>query len=694
MPALAALVLTACMQSAPGPVTQAPQTHIRWDTWGVPHIFAASDEELFFADGWAQMHAHANTILKLYGASRGRAAEYWGESHLESDLLVHTLGHPERATVMWKEQNPELKQIITAFTTGMNAYAARHPGAIDADNRPVLPLTVDDVNMHSLFVVNTRFLAGRELWMAGKFEEAGSNSYAIGPGRSASGRAMLLQNPHLPWSNEFLFFEKHAITRRNNIYGTTLVGFPGFAIAFNEHLGWSHTNNTIDTADLYELTLAGDGYLLDGAPTSFNETDKTLKVKSANGELTDTEVKIRRSVHGPVVKYGETRALALRMAGSDSHDSVLQWWRMANAQNFTEFEAALGMAHLAFWNVMYADREGNIFYLFNGQVPVRPHGGWDYWSGIVPGNESTTLWTEYHGYDELPKLLNPAAGWLQNANDPPWTSTLPMELDAGDFPPYMAPRGMGFRPQRAARMIMEDASITFDELQDYKHDTRMELADRILDDLLAALSESGSETALEAASILASWDRRADPESVGAALFFNWAVKMNPNDLSNYALPWDEADPRNTPDGLADPQRMVELLETVAGEMRQQYGRLDVKWGEVHRIRYNGRDLPGNGAPGALGVFRVAGGGPPSDGVRAIGGGDSWVGVIEFGDKPQARVLLSYGNSTQPGSPHYGDQLELFSRQKLRAAWFSEEQLEGNVERSEWLEAGYFVEKN
>ena len=127
--------------------------------------------------------------------------------------------------------------------------------------------------------------------------------------------------------------------------------------------------------------------------------------------------------------------------------------------------------------------------------------------------------------------------------------------------------------------------------------------------------------------------------------------------------------------------------------MRNQLGRLDVPWGRVYRIRHNGLDLPGNGGTGSLGIFRVAWPGGAADGVEYIGGGDSWVAVIEFAERPRARVLLSYGNSSQPGSAHDGDQLQLFSSKQLREAWLSAGDLEGRVEKTEWLAAGGFEEE-
>jgi len=685
------LVLSALLSGGPWPLSaDASETRIHWDSWGVPHVFAASDEEFFFADGWAQMHAHANTILRLYGVSRGHAAEYWGERHLAGDRMVHTLDHPTQAERMWQRQDPELKRYITAFVNGMNAYARAHPEAVAEENRVVLPVTGTDVNLHAQFVVNTRFVAGRELGMSRRYAENGSNAIAIGPARAATGRAMLVQNPHLPWHGEFLFFEKHMVMGGRNITGVHLVGLPGFAIAFNDRLGWSHTNNTIDNADLYELELTGDGYRFDGGERPFEQRAVSLRVRADDGALREEAFTVLESVHGPVVSRNGDKALALRFVGRDSADSLLQWWRMAKARDFAEFEAALKMQQVPFWNVMYADREGNIFYLFNGQVPVRANGGWEFWQNPVPGADPANLWSAVHGYDDLPKLLNPATGWLQNANDPPWTSTLPALLDADDFPAYTAPRGMDFRPQRAARMILQDDSIGFEELVAIKHDTRMELADRLLDDLFAAVESHGSDRAREAATVLGDWDRKADNDSRGAVLFQQWALQLLNSGPAAFARGWDENDPVHTPDGLADPAAMAAALDKAAETMLERHGRLDIPWGEFNRIRYNGHNLPANGSIGNLGVFRVAAARPSRAATQEVAGGDSWVGVIEFGETARAKVLLSYGNATQPGSPHYGDQLELFSRKELRDAWRTREQLDGRIERSEVLRDGRF----
>lgn len=656
-------------------------TQIAWDSWGVPHITAETTDELFFAQGWAQMHNHANTILELYGNSRGRAAEYWGKDNVQNDMLIHTLGFEKLAEVWGETQDPEQKDIYKSFVRGLNSYAEAHPEAIADKNKVVLPITTNDINMHSIYVIFTRFIAGGDLGRIQQWPDLGSNAYAIAPKKSASGNAMLVQNPHLPWWKEFLFFESHLRLGNKNMYGATLVGLPGISIGFNENLGWSHTNNPIDNADTYELELKDGGYLLDGERKDFETSSKTIKIKINDSTMVDQEIPILRTVHGPVVNKTEEKVLALRMVGLDKPNAFLQWWHMILSNNFKEFETALQMAEIPFWNVMYADKEGNIFYLFNGLVPKRSSGDWAYWDRIIPGGKSEDVWTEVHLYSDLPRIKNPEVGWLQNANDPPWTSTIPITLHPKDYPAYMSPIRMSFRPQRSARMLLEDDSITFDELVDYKLSTRLEFADRILDDLFKAIDASDSEKAKEAKTVLENWDREANADSKGMLLFYKWAKKFNVWNKANYTESWSLEKPNTTPDGIANPERAVSLLEQVATEIEAKYGKLDVPWGDYYRIVYNDKNLPANGIDGSMGVFRVAWPARADENNMYVGGGDSWVGVIEFGDQVKAKVLLSYGNSTQKDSPHNGDQLELFSKKELRDAWFTKEDVKANTVR-------------
>ncbi len=295
------------------------------------------------------------------------------------------------------------------------------------------------------------------------------------------------------------------------------------------------------------------------------------------------------------------------------------------------------------------------------------------------------MWTQYHSYQDLPRLLNPTSGWLQNTNDPPWTSTFPPVLNPQDYLPYFAPSsldkgGSMLRTQRSIKMLLKDEQINFETMITDKFSSQIELADRMLDDLIPAARQLGGELEHQAADVLEAWDRQANAESRGAALFGLWAQQILPSQL--FATPWNEDFPLNTPDGLANPTRAVQALQEVAWQLKLVTGKLDVPWGEVVRLRYGEVDLPASGAPGGLGSFQVIDVVPPEEvsGKFQAVAGDTYITAIEFSKPLQAKVLMSYGNATQPGSPHIGDQLSLYIQGELRPVWRNREAIKAHLE--------------
>lgn len=509
---------------------------------------------------------------------------------------------------------------------------------------------------------------------------------------------MLVANPHQPWSDLGLWMEAHLVSPNVNLYGAALVGSPVLGIGFNDYLGWTHTVNTHDGWDLYQLTLSddGSGYVYDGEERAFETRGETIKVRQDDGTLEDVPLTILSSVHGPVLaERDDGTALALRVVGENSYLAALQWWEMGTAQNLTEFEDALRPLRIPMFTVIYADREGNIMHLFNEQVPVRSEGDWAFWNNttpidsshpaIIPGDSSAYVWTEYHPYEDLPRVVNPESGWVQNANEPPWTATLPLALDLTDYPAYMLPPAFVWpRPQVSMRMLNEDDSITFDELVDYKQSTFMELTNWCLDELIGLAQESDDELIQRAGDVLANWDRQANADSVGAVLFAAWASDyIGPRGFEAFTTAWDINDPLNTPSGIADPDGALDSLKKVARQLdalRALGGGIDVAYGDVFRLRYGEYDLPANGAEDLLGTFSVLTFEQDTDLRFYPVHGDSYIAVVEFADPVRAKVLLTYGNATQPGSAHVGDQLELFSRKELRDAWLTREEIEANLE--------------
>jgi acyl-homoserine-lactone acylase len=592
------------------------------------------------------------------------------------------MGIPERSKIWYKVQSPEYKNYIDAFVQGMNDYAKKNRRKIANNVRIVLPVTAVDIMAYLQRVWHVIFLGGGNFNIANYWARGGSNAWAIAPSRSASGNAMLLSNPHLSWKNVLRWFEAHLVGPTVNAYGAGIPGMPFLIMGFNNYLGWTNTVNTMDGADLYELTLKEGGYSWDGGIEQFERETVTLKIKKWDESFEEKKIEILKSIHGPVVAQKKTKAVAIRIAGLDQPHMIKQIWDIKRAANLNEFENAVSRLQVPLLNFLYADKEGHIMYLFGGRTPKRSGGTFSQWSRIVSGTSSANLWTETLGYDELPKVIDPPTGWLQNTNDPPWACTFPGQLDPADFPRYLAPYRLHFRSQRSIKTLMQDEKITYDEFIQYKMSTRMEMADRILDDLFAAVDLYGSEKLQPAVSLLKKWDGCADAGSRGAVLFWIWVKEVGRN---MFAVQWDPKKPLTTPDGLDNPEAAVKALEKAVQKTRSTYGSIDIPWGEVFRLRYAGKDFPASGGPGELGIFPVLTFASPKDNKYQPIHGEGYIALIEFGKTVKAQVLMTYGNSTQPGSPHVGDQLELFSRKKFRFAWLTPKEIKRNLEFKESL---------
>lgn len=676
---------------------------IRWDEWGIPHIRAGDEASLFYAQGWTHARNHAELLVRNYGIARARAAEYWGEEHLESDRWFRLIRLPERAAEAYENLPRDVRHWLDAFAEGAQAYLDEHPEALSEATRRALPVTGRDVLANAL-AVGTRFSGADDLrrrWLAqhggagGQTaslppaaiagERPGSNAWAVGPAHAAGDNAMLLANPHLPWAGNLTWMEAHLKIPGVNIYGASLVGMPMISIGFNEHLGWTHTVNTQDIEDVYELKLeeteSGLAYRWGGETPPLEHETVTLTIRTDDGPRRE-QLDLYESVHGPVIARAGDKALALRQAAEVGNRSLgeayPQWWDMARATGLEEFEQALQRNSIAGFNTIYADADGNIAYYYGGVTPVRPVEDRSFWDGIVPGDSPDTLWKVVHSFADMPRLVNPETGWVQNANDPPWHATWPRALDPADYPGHFAPVDLALRPQRSIELMSGNGPVSLEEMIELKHSTRMLMADRILPELQDAVAEHGTDRAKRAAAVLEAWDRSADADSRGAVLFSAWAQAMRGNG-SIFAEPWTLEDPLSTPDGLGDPASAAAALDGAAGRVEAAHGALDVTWGEVNRLRSGDLDLPGNGASGAFGVFRNVYYRPGDAGHGTAVGGDSFVAAVEFGETPRAFALTSYGNASQAGSPHNGDQLRLFAEKKLRPVHYTEEQIEAHT---------------
>lgn len=672
------------------PIISANKTEILWDTWGVPHIYGKDKPSLFKAFGWAQTKSHGNLILKLYGQARGKGAEYWGIDYLDSDQYVRSMEIPQRAKEWYQEQSHEMQQYLDSFAQGINDYVKQHPDEIDESVKVVLPVTGTDILAHFQRVIYFYFLTNPQSIKSLQTlpSEGGSNAWAIAPQKSRRDHTILLANPHLPWSDFCLWYEAQLTAPEINLYGATLVGMPVLAMGFNNDLGWTLTVNLLDGADIYQLKLQDENYFFDEKLIALEKRTEKLKIRQANGSYTELEFGIKQSIHGVIIKQEKDIAYALRVAGLERSHTLEQLWQMGQAQDLDEFETSLRKLQLPLFNILYGDKQGKILYIFNGLIPIRSQGNWKDWQGIIAGDTSESLWTNYHAYEELPRLINPETGWLQNTNDPPWTSTYPPILNPQDFPPYLTPSSLNqanniLRSQRSIQLLTESEKLSLEDVIDKKFSSKLLMADRLIDILVSTTKALGNPIGIEAAEVLETWDRQTNADSRGAVLFTLWALTLESKGL--FSKPWNPDNPLDTPSGLADINTAVAVLEGIAAQVKLLYGALDVPWGEVVRMRVAAQDLPASGGPGILGSFRVLNLQATADEKFQVVFGDSFILAVEFSDPIQAKALTVYGNATQPTSSHVGDQLPLYAQGNMRPVWRDRTDIEQHLESKDLI---------
>jgi acyl-homoserine-lactone acylase len=464
-------------------------------------------------------------------------------------------------------------------------------------------------------------------------------------------------------------------------YGDFRIGSPfGVVGGFNQDLGWATTNNAIDTDELYAVDLAPglvDQIMLDGRPVPLTRILTTVEYRNGDGISSETRESWTSPI-GPVVERAKGQAFILRSAGEGEHRGGEQFLRMMRARSFAEWESALKLRARASSNFTYADRAGNIFYVWNGALPALPHPpGGD--STIVPVRSTRDVWSAIVPFDSMPQVKNPPDGYVHNENSSPHFTNLKAVLDPRRLPANVEAPSLSLRSQLALELIGKPSQkLSLEDVLRLKHSYRMLLADRVKGELLEAARAVSSDRIRAAVSVLESWDNTAAAESRGAVLFELWWRLYSARLPQPFEEPWSVSQPTTTPRGIADRDAAVETLGLAADSVRTRFGRLDVPWGEVHRVRVGTADLPVGGCPGGLGCFRVLWFRDEPDGKRAVQGGDGWVLAVEFGTVPRAYSVLAYGESNQPGSPWHADQAARFARGELKPVAFTR----ADVERS------------
>jgi acyl-homoserine-lactone acylase len=677
----------------------ARQVTISRDEYGVPHVSAPTDAAAVFGFAYAQAEDNFWRVEENFILALGRGAEAHGEKFLDGDRLNRALGIPTLALAEYQRLPANLKELCDAYANGLNYFLATHSLVRPRLLRRIEPYyslafirynyyqngfarddAMQGATLRAAAIGSTR--RDTVLWsrkdVDGLSSNVGSNGWVVGPLRSATGHPLLFINPHLGFFGSGQVYEGHLRSEQGwNFTGYTRLGFPFPYVGHNAALAWVSTDNAADLVDVYAETFDdprrplayryGNGYRL-----ATKRTD-SIRVVTPQGMQLRTFTTIDTH-HGPVIGERDGKLLAIRMARFTDDGWLGEWYEMTRAKSVAELRQAMSPLKMLFGNVMAADTAGNIYYLYNGAVPRRDP-RFD-WTRAVDGADPRTEWKGFHSINELPQLLNPQSGWMQNCNTSPFWLTSAGNPDSSRFPSYMVRDGTNPRGARSRQILAAggraNGRFSFEEWKRLAFDTRVGMADSLLSGMTSGAQESATARARpdirEALDTLTKWDHRADTLSVATTLFVLWREQLR--SLERAGAP-----------GINEPARVADALTTVIDNLVAKTGSWRVRWGAVNRLRRvdesqaealdNARPsvaVPGvNGAEGTIFTFYTqAGSGMARYGVA----GGTYVSVVELAPKIRALAVHTFGSSGHPESSHFFDQALLYARGEFRNAWF------------------------
>ena len=714
------------------------QVIIRRTAYGVPHVTADNMLAAGFAMGYLQLEDYGQTVVEGMVKARGEWTQYHEMNAQERSLSLDRDASDKlkysRAVETFSLLKKETQDMLTGFASGMNKYIELHKSEFPAwiePNFTAYDVHARDIGGHSAAAVSgflrrlERMSAARSttgnrmgilasesstVWarIADQTEiphpDEGSNTWALAPSRTTSGKAILLRNPHLSWNAGY--YEAHlTIPGVMNFYGDFRIGGPLITIGgYNEHLGWSTTNNDPDTDEIYSFQVSPqspDHYLLDGVSLPLEK--KRVSVKFKNGEgLGEESREFLFTPFGPVFHRANGKIYVIRDAADGEYRLAEQFLMMMKARNLQEYKEAMRIQSKPSSNFTYADSKGNIFYVWNAMTPQLPHASGGDTSAIAV-SRSEQVWQKVVPFDSLPQLLNPKGGYLHNENDPFHYTNLNEVFDAADFPQYFSQPMLRLRSQHALDLIASKKKFSLEDVVKLKYSMRLLLAERVKDDLIRAVQSTAPGGEIAAAlKQLEIWDNTVNRESKGGVLFEAWwerylelangGKRISPTAESAgyparadslFAEIWSPAKPASTPRGLASAGRAIEAFRWAVEQCNKRYGSWDLAWGDVNRARLGSTDIPISGATGDLGSFSVLWFIPHKldNQKRETRGGDGWIIAVEFGKTPRAYSVLAYGQSNKPDSPYFADQLELFANKQMKPVAFTEADIRKQVIR-------------
>ena len=398
------------------------------DAWGTPHIFAKTDAEVAYGLAWANAEDAFEIMQETMIMSKEMMGRYKGKEGAAFDFFIHLIG-AEASYQAWKADIPaDYLAYVEGYCAGLNAYAAAHPEQILL--KKVFPVEAKDVI--KAFVISFAALSGspdvlKEI-LGGDTDKnkspysLGSNAYAFNPTKTVDGKTYLCINPHFLIDGPLSFYDAHICSEEGlNMMGALFQGGTSVFMGNNEHLGWGQTYNQVDQVDVFELKMKGKKYEFDGKYIKLKKRPAKLKVRIGKKIVISVRKMVYESKFGPTLKSPDKRYFAMRSPSYECVRAGEQFYRMNKAQNFADFKTALSMNALPMFNIVYADKDANIYYLCNAMLPIRSD-RFDY-SQVVVGNQSEALWTEYYPLDKKPHVENPDCGYVFNMNNTPTNAT-------------------------------------------------------------------------------------------------------------------------------------------------------------------------------------------------------------------------------------------------------------------------------
>ncbi len=655
------------------------------DQWGVPHIFAPTDQEVAYGFGWASSEDDFQTLQKQLLPTRGLAGRVLGRKAVVFDVAFHLTNAEELVNEKYEyDLSDKFRAYLESYCAGVNAYARNHPREVL--HRKLFPIEGKDVI--KAFVLGLTALSHADddiiKLVRGRIGKAdlpkgmGSNAFAISADKTLDGKTYLAINSHQPLEGLNSWYEAHLCSEEGlNMLGATFIGSPILSIGTNEHLGWCHTLNYPDLSDIFQLEIDptdNKRYRFDGQWKHLEPYAFKAKIKLFGLVPIGVRRKFWKSVYGVTYKNGR-HFFAHRYAVNQDIRAAEQWYRMCKSNDWDAFRTALDIQGLPSMNLVYADRENQIFYLGNGRFPIRNE-KFD-WTKIVPGNTSETLWSDVcYPIDSLPQVLNPNAGFVYNCNHTPFQSTGTGENPEFDKIPgttgYLPPEALTNRAVRLQSLLANQELISYEEFKAIKYDRTYHkplLSAPKLEPIFHLDAQQYPEIA-PTIVILNRWDRIASEESVGASLFVLalYHIRKKARRLIDYRM-------GNT----ITETLLVEALEAAQRHLRKYFGTIQVPLGRLQRHSRGGLDLPVSGGPDVLAALSAS---PQRDGTLRARAGDSYIELVRYSaGGVEIETVNAFGASAKKDSPHYTDQMELYVNRQLKEMTLDRAKIYENAKR-------------